>query len=77
MEVHDVVIVGGAVTGSSTAYHLAADPDFKGRVLVIEKDPELPVLRLGAVGGLHSPAILDRDQRGHLPLWDRVPADHR
>ena len=35
----DVVIVGGAVMGSSTAYHLLADPAFKGRVVVIEKDP--------------------------------------
>ena len=25
--------------GSSTAYHLLADPAFKGRVVVIEKDP--------------------------------------
>jgi glycine/D-amino acid oxidase-like deaminating enzyme len=25
--------------GSSTAYHLAEDPDFKGRILVVEKDP--------------------------------------
>lgn len=35
----DVVIVGGAAIGSSVAYHLMADPGFKGRVLVIEKDP--------------------------------------
>lgn len=35
----DVVIVGGAVMGSSLAYHLLADPGFKGRVIVIEKDP--------------------------------------
>jgi len=35
----DIVIIGGAVTGSSTAYHLAKDPAFKGRVIVIEKDP--------------------------------------
>src|SRR3954453_8397498 len=35
----DVVIVGGAVMGSSTAYHLLADPGFGGRVVVIEKDP--------------------------------------
>ena len=35
----DVVIVGGAVMGSSTAYHLLADPGFSGRVVVIEKDP--------------------------------------
>lgn len=35
---YDVVIVGGAVVGSATAYFLAAQPDFKGSVLVIEKD---------------------------------------
>ena len=35
----DVVIVGGAVMGSSTAYHLLADSGFKGRVVVVEKDP--------------------------------------
>ena len=35
----DVVIVGGAVMGSSIACHLALDPDFSGSVLVIEKDP--------------------------------------
>lgn len=35
----DVVIVGGAATGSSVAYHLAADPGFSGRILVLEQDP--------------------------------------
>jgi glycine/D-amino acid oxidase-like deaminating enzyme len=35
----DVVIVGGAAIGSSIAYHLAQDPAFKGRVVVVEKDP--------------------------------------
>ena len=35
---YDVVIVGGAVVGSSTAYFLATNPDFNGSVLVIEKD---------------------------------------
>jgi glycine/D-amino acid oxidase-like deaminating enzyme len=36
---YDVAIVGGAAIGSSVAYHLLADPAFRGRVLVIEKDP--------------------------------------
>ncbi len=35
----DVVIVGGAAIGSSVACHLAMDPSFKGRIVVIEKDP--------------------------------------
>jgi glycine/D-amino acid oxidase-like deaminating enzyme len=36
---YDVAIVGGAVIGSAVAYFLSANPDFKGSVLVVEKDP--------------------------------------
>ncbi|MBT6273616.1 MAG: FAD-binding oxidoreductase, partial [Chromatiales bacterium] len=36
---YDVVIIGGGVSGSSTAYFLAADADFDGSVLVVERDP--------------------------------------
>ena len=36
---YDVVFVGGAVMGSTVAYHLAAEPAFDGRVLVVERDP--------------------------------------
>ena len=36
---YDVVIVGGAAMGSATAYSLAANPDFDGSVLVVERDP--------------------------------------
>jgi glycine/D-amino acid oxidase-like deaminating enzyme len=35
---YDVVIVGGAVIGSAAAYFLATNPDFKGSILVIERD---------------------------------------
>lgn len=38
-ETFDIIIVGGAAMGSSLAYHLMAEPDFDGSVLVIEKDP--------------------------------------
>ena len=38
-ESYDVVIAGGAAIGGSVAYHLAADPAFKGSVLVLEPDP--------------------------------------
>jgi len=34
----DVVIVGGAVTGSAAAYFLGAQPAFNGSVLVLERD---------------------------------------
>jgi FAD-dependent oxidoreductase domain-containing protein 1 len=38
-ETWDVVIVGGGVIGGAVAYFLAADPAFRGSVLVVERDP--------------------------------------
>ncbi len=35
---YDVVIVGGAIMGSSTAWFLTDKPDFDGSVLVVERD---------------------------------------
>jgi FAD-dependent oxidoreductase domain-containing protein 1 len=35
----DVVIIGGAIVGSSVATFLAARPDFAGRIVVVERDP--------------------------------------
>jgi glycine/D-amino acid oxidase-like deaminating enzyme len=36
---YDVVVIGGAMLGSSVAWFLADNPDFKGSVLVVERDP--------------------------------------
>ncbi|MCP3972675.1 MAG: FAD-binding oxidoreductase [Rhodobacteraceae bacterium] len=36
---YDIVIIGGAIMGSSTAWFLSDNPDFNGSVLVIERDP--------------------------------------
>ncbi len=36
---YDIVIVGGAIMGSSTAWFLTEQKDFDGRVLVVERDP--------------------------------------
>jgi len=36
---YDVVIVGGAMLGSSVAWFLASNADFDGSVLVVERDP--------------------------------------
>ena len=35
----DVVVIGGGGIGSSVAYQLTARPDFKGSVVVVERDP--------------------------------------
>jgi len=36
---YEVVIAGGGIMGAATAYFLTADPDFHGRVLIVERDP--------------------------------------
>ena len=34
----DVLIVGGAAIGSAAAFFLASEPNFKGKILVLEQD---------------------------------------
>ena len=50
---YDVIVIGGGVSGCSTAFFLAADPGFDGRILVVERDPtyqDAPSAR--ATGGI-------------------------
>jgi glycine/D-amino acid oxidase-like deaminating enzyme len=35
----DVVIIGGGIIGAATAYFLASDTAFRGRIVVLEQDP--------------------------------------
>ena len=34
-----IVVIGGGAVGSSIAWHLASDPNFTGRIAVVERDP--------------------------------------
>ena len=38
---YDVVIIGGAMIGASIAWFTVSNPDFRGKILVVEKDPSL------------------------------------
>src|ERR671916_23273 len=83
----DVLIVGGAAMGSSVAYHLLSDPAFRGRVVVVEKDPtyQRSASALSAASirqqfsspvniriSLHGIAFL-RAVREHLAVDDEAP----
>ena len=36
---YDLVIIGGAMIGAAVAWFTASNPDFAGKILVVEKDP--------------------------------------
>ncbi|MGI9365139.1 MAG: NAD(P)/FAD-dependent oxidoreductase [Rhizobiaceae bacterium] len=38
-KIYDVIIIGGAMLGSSVAWFTANNPDFDGTILVVERDP--------------------------------------
>lgn len=83
----DVVVIGGAVTGSSVAFHLAADPAFGGRVLVLEPDPSYQrcasALSAASIRQQYSTAVnvaislhgirFLRDVAGHLSVDGEAP----
>jgi FAD-dependent oxidoreductase domain-containing protein 1 len=59
----DVVIIGGGVVGASTAFHLLED-GFKGRVLVIERDPSYQFASSAlAMGGVRQQYMSDVNVR--------------
>ena len=63
---YDVVIVGGAIMGSSTAWFLAENPDFDGTVLVVERDPSFEACstaHTNSCSSRHEPSV-----RQHAPV---------
>ena len=84
----DVLIVGGAVIGSAAAFFLASQPDFKGKIHVIEQDfsYEKSATALSAASIRHqfsTPENIKLSQFGsaflkgiehHLAVGDEVPA---
>ena len=38
-KIYDIIIIGGAIYGSSIAWFLSSNKNFSGKILVIEKDP--------------------------------------
>ncbi len=38
-DAYDVIIIGGAMMGAAAAWFTASDPDFDGRILVVDRDP--------------------------------------
>jgi len=87
---YDVVIIGGAIMGSSLAWHLSTSPDFDGSVLVVERDPSYAACSTAHTNSCirqqfgnalnirisqYTAEIL-RDFRAHLGGDDRVPDQH-
>src|SRR5437016_9939940 len=72
----DIVIVGGGVVGSSVAFNLLQD-GFKGRVLVIERDPSYQFASSAlAMGGIRQQFMSDVNVRMvqySLTVFDQMP----
>ena len=72
----DIVIVGGGVVGSSVAYNLLED-GFKGRVLVVERDPSYQfassALAMGGVRQQFMSEVNVRMVQYSLGVFSRTP----
>jgi FAD-dependent oxidoreductase domain-containing protein 1 len=72
----DVVIIGGGLVGSSTAFHLLED-GFKGNVLIIERDPSYQfassALAMGGVRQQYMSDINIRMVQYSLGIFQQMP----
>ena len=62
-ETYDVVIVGGAIFGSSLAWWLTRTPGFDGTVLVVERDPTYQFASTSHTNSCIRQQFTARDQR--------------
>src|SRR5262245_46193644 len=72
----DIIIIGGGVIGSSTAFHLLQD-GFSGSVAVMERDPSYQfassALAMGGIRQQFMSAVSIRMVQYSLTIIDRLP----
>jgi len=72
----DIVVIGGGVVGSSIAFHLLED-GFKGRVLVIERDPSYQfassALAMGGIRQQFMSVVNVRMVQYSLAVFEQMP----
>src|SRR2546426_11678692 len=75
----DIIVIGGGVVGSSIAFNLLQD-GFKGRVLVIERDPSYQfassALAMGGVRQQFMSAVNIRMVQYSLKVLEQFPECH-
>ena len=65
---YDVIIVGGAMLGSSVAWFLSDNSDFTGSVLVVERDPSYTQCSTAHTNTCMRQQFFGRNQRAYFAI---------